>query len=274
MIGTLEYMAPEILLGAAEGPSADRYALGMVAYEMLTGRSPFAGLNCLALLNAQVYTPPPSPRRFRADLGARRRAGAAAATGEGPEPSVPVGARLRGRAAGRTGAHPTAPRAYGPEQVTVSPARHGGRGGDPGACRRRWGRTTPNRDRSAPARRRLDTGPGGECPRWGAARAVRGRPALWGLVLGLVARWLALSALYPLVALFDRLFGVTTKYGHFDLLAAWAVIYLGLTVVVAGGLLAVWLWKRRLGPVVRSHVAGRVAAGTARNAVSHARLSL
>jgi len=43
VVGTLEYLAPEVIKGAPAGPPADIYALGCVTYECLSGRPPFAG---------------------------------------------------------------------------------------------------------------------------------------------------------------------------------------------------------------------------------------
>ncbi|MCA9873993.1 MAG: serine/threonine protein kinase [Anaerolineales bacterium] len=69
-LGTPEYMAPEQAdpARAAEiGPATDRYALGVVAYRLLTGRVPFAG-STSATLYAHEYKPVPPPRSLRPDL--------------------------------------------------------------------------------------------------------------------------------------------------------------------------------------------------------------
>ena len=43
MIGTLDYIAPEMLRGDEPGPSSDLYALGCVVFECLAGMPPFGG---------------------------------------------------------------------------------------------------------------------------------------------------------------------------------------------------------------------------------------
>lgn len=68
LVGTAEYMAPEVVLGAENGPGTDLYALGIVAYELVTGRVPFTGTNSNAIMYAQVNTPPPPPRTLRPGL--------------------------------------------------------------------------------------------------------------------------------------------------------------------------------------------------------------
>ena len=48
-LGTMAYAAPEQLAGDTVGPAADQYSLGVIAYELLTGRRPFEAGDPLAL---------------------------------------------------------------------------------------------------------------------------------------------------------------------------------------------------------------------------------
>jgi len=54
--GTIAYLAPELMLGAGPSAQSDIYALGVVAYEMLTGARPFAHLSGLALAAAHIQS--------------------------------------------------------------------------------------------------------------------------------------------------------------------------------------------------------------------------
>lgn len=54
VVGTPLYMAPEQFGGAAADLRADIYALGVTAYEMLTGRSPFSGGTLIDLVKAKA----------------------------------------------------------------------------------------------------------------------------------------------------------------------------------------------------------------------------
>ena len=56
--GTAEYIAPEVVHGIAATRAADIYACGIVLYELLAGRTPFAGDTSRDVLARQVSAPP------------------------------------------------------------------------------------------------------------------------------------------------------------------------------------------------------------------------
>jgi hypothetical protein len=68
IIGTPEYMSPEQAAGAAVDARTDVYALGVMAYELLTGVLPFEGDSAIATLVAHQTRPPEPPSRRRADV--------------------------------------------------------------------------------------------------------------------------------------------------------------------------------------------------------------
>ena len=68
MIGTPEYMSPEQVEGKEADARADIYALGIVLFEMLTGRLPFSGETALSVAVKQKSEAPPDPRAINAQI--------------------------------------------------------------------------------------------------------------------------------------------------------------------------------------------------------------
>lgn len=60
LLGTLEYMAPEMLSGEAIDHRSDIYALGIVLFQMLSGHVPFKGNTPFAVATKHLQEPPPS----------------------------------------------------------------------------------------------------------------------------------------------------------------------------------------------------------------------
>jgi len=68
IVGTASYMAPEQALGQPVDGRADLYALGVVLYELTTGRLPFTGDDPLTIVSQHVHAPVVPPRVLRPDL--------------------------------------------------------------------------------------------------------------------------------------------------------------------------------------------------------------
>jgi serine/threonine-protein kinase len=61
IIGTPQYMAPEQALCEAVGPQTDLYAVGVIAFELLTGQRPFPGRSHMEVVAHHLKSPPPAP---------------------------------------------------------------------------------------------------------------------------------------------------------------------------------------------------------------------
>jgi eukaryotic-like serine/threonine-protein kinase len=71
LLGTAAYLSPEQVEGDSTTPASDRYALAVVAFELLTGTRPFAGEHLAAQARQQVEAPPPRGSDRAPELPAR-----------------------------------------------------------------------------------------------------------------------------------------------------------------------------------------------------------
>jgi serine/threonine-protein kinase len=64
ILGTIAYLAPEVIQGAPPDPRSDVYSLGLVVYEMVAGRLPFAGSSAAAVAGQRLAAAAPPLRTF------------------------------------------------------------------------------------------------------------------------------------------------------------------------------------------------------------------
>ena len=120
IVGTVSYMAPEQAMGEPVDGRADLYALGVVLYELVTGKLPFTGKRPLEVISQHVHAPVVPPRALRPGIplwldAAIVRRGSTSAGSSGPSgrettraASSPMTRRFT-----RTAAPPSAPTPWG-----------------------------------------------------------------------------------------------------------------------------------------------------------------
>jgi serine/threonine-protein kinase len=69
ILGSAHYLSPEQAQGNQVGAVSDLYSLGIVMYEMATGKVPFEGENPVTVALKQVHQAPLPPTQFNANLG-------------------------------------------------------------------------------------------------------------------------------------------------------------------------------------------------------------
>ncbi len=61
LVGTVAYVAPEAAMGRLAEPRSDLYSLGILLYELVTGRTPFQGDLVVSIISQHMHTPPVAP---------------------------------------------------------------------------------------------------------------------------------------------------------------------------------------------------------------------
>jgi serine/threonine-protein kinase len=129
VLGTPEYVAPEIVRGDPFDGRADQYGAGVLLWELLVGRRPFGGANALEVLEAQVRSRPPTLRTGGRQVPPPLRSVVARALAKRPEDRYPsmaaMAAALRTVAATLEGAPGT-----DPTRLPGDPAPADARSGD------------------------------------------------------------------------------------------------------------------------------------------------
>src|SRR5438132_2141718 len=69
IMGTAQYLSPEQAQGHAVSAPSDLYSIGIILYEMLTGRVPFDGDSAVTIAMKQVSEPPVPPTVYNPQVG-------------------------------------------------------------------------------------------------------------------------------------------------------------------------------------------------------------
>jgi len=126
VLGTASYLSPEQAQGQSVDARSDIYALGVVLYEMLTGRPPFTGDSPMAIAYKQVNATPPAPSSANPDVPPQLDAVVMRALSKNPANRYQTGQEFaddleRARAGGQVMATPLLPAGGEATQVISRP---------------------------------------------------------------------------------------------------------------------------------------------------------
>jgi serine/threonine protein kinase len=201
VLGTAAYLAPEQARGEEAGPRADLYALGVVTYQLISGRLPYEAMSLTELALKQQQESPPMLDTLVAAVTPALAEAVAIALALDPQERYQT-AREMGRALS-DGAHGIAPgertagaRAPATEATSVltDGQRQAGRGPAQGPAA---SAVTPRRPRSGPPRQSAARSPADSAPARSSRR--RGRRLLLSL-LGLLALAVVIVAVVVVTA--------------------------------------------------------------------------
>ncbi|HEV3284491.1 MAG TPA: protein kinase [Solirubrobacteraceae bacterium] len=196
VLGTAAYLAPEQARGEEAGPSADLYALGVVTYQLISGRLPYDATSLTELALKQQQERPPSLNTLVAAVGPELAEAVARALELDPreryQTAREMGRGLRDGLDGiGPGERPERRRAPATEATTVMAA---GRGGTRERATAPTAAVAPRQPRRGPPRAAAVQ------PAYAAAPRRRGRGRLLGVLLALVALALVIVAVVLITA--------------------------------------------------------------------------
>jgi serine/threonine-protein kinase len=121
LIGTPSYMSPEQARGAPVDARTDQYSLGIVVYEMTTGRLPFVADTPMAVVVKQMQEPLPLPRSVNPNVPLAIERVILKATAKHPEDRFPDVLAMN-EAFQQALAHALHPSGVGPALIAVPPS--------------------------------------------------------------------------------------------------------------------------------------------------------
>jgi serine/threonine-protein kinase len=137
IVGTIEYMSPEQVRGQETDARSDIYSLGILLYEMLTGRVPFSSDSEFDLMKMQIDDAPPPPRVFSGQIPQAVEQAIMRSLAKRPEARFQGAADFRNALSSALGAPPApvvgVPSAPAPDATRIIGSPGGSPGGSHGA---------------------------------------------------------------------------------------------------------------------------------------------